>query len=83
MCFESVGFDDQQRVVVESGDLSGAPCEAVDVAVSVPLGDDSGRLVVNHVDAVEYDDDRPVCFGGASADVDDREVSVRDGTFVV
>ena len=54
--FEGVGFDDEEGVGVPGGDLSGFPCEAVDVAVAVPLGDDCGASAFDHVEAVDDDD---------------------------
>lgn len=81
--FESVGFDNEERVVVERGDLGGFPSEAVDVAVAVPLSNDGRSAAFNHVKAVNDEDNRPVGFGGAASDVDDSKVAVGDVDIVV
>ena len=74
---QGVGLDDQQRVVVESSNLRGTPCETVDVAMSVPLRNDRGRLAtINHAQTVEHHDDRPVRLVGASAHIDYGKVAV-------
>ena len=54
--FEGVGFDDEEGVIIISRYLGGFPCEAVDVAVAVPLGDDCGASAFDHVEAIEDDD---------------------------
>ena len=42
----------------------------VDVAVSAPLSHDGGAVSVDHIDAVEDNDYRPVGFGRSPSDVD-------------
>lgn len=76
--FESVALDDEQRVVIESGDTSGFPSQEVDVDVAVPLSDDDGFAAFGHEKAVEDDNNRPVGFMRTSADIDDGEISVGD-----
>ena len=42
----------------------------------VPLGDDRRFAAIHHEQAVEHCDNRPVGLSGASADIDDRKISV-------
>ena len=81
--FEGVGFDDEEGIIVECGDLSGFPCEEVHVDMTVPLGDDGGFSAIDHQEAVEDDDYGPVGFIGSAADVDDSEISIDDFVGVV
>ncbi len=83
MGLEGVGFDDEEGVGIVCGNLGGLPGEEVDVDVSVPLRDDRGLAAVNHEQAVEDYDYGPVGLVGASADVNDGEVSVGDEFGVV
>ena len=79
---QGVALDDQQRVVVVSRNLCGTPCEAVDVAMTVPLRHDRRRFAaVNHAQTVEHHDDRPVRLVGTSAHIDNGKVAV--GNLVV
>lgn len=47
-CFEGVGFNDEESVIIKCGDLSSFPGEDVDIDVSVPLGDDDGFTSFGH-----------------------------------
>lgn len=75
---KGIGLDDEERLIVESGNLGGFPSEEVDVDVATPLSDDGGTAAVDHSDAVEYSDNGPVGLVGSAADVDDGKIAVRD-----
>ena len=73
---EGVGLDYQKSIVVVGGYLRALPCEDVHVYVSVPLRHDRGLVAVYHVQSVENENDGPVGFSAAAADVDDYKVAI-------
>ncbi len=75
---QSVAFDNEQRIIIESCNLGGFPCQEVHINVAVPLGYNRGFAAIDHQQAVEDNNHRPVGLMRTATDIDDSEVAVCD-----
>jgi hypothetical protein len=80
---QCITLNDKERVIIISRHLRSFPREAVNIAVSVPLSDNGRTITLNHIHAVNNEDNRPVSLRGATAHVHDSKVAVGYLYFII
>ena len=83
MCLKSVALYNQQGVVIISRHLCSFPREAVNIAMPIPLSDHSRATTLNHIQAVNNKDNRPVGFRRATAHVNDSQIAVSNLNIII